>query len=193
MKNFMIVLTVIVGLVMIGCTESDARGPYNWGQEPVVDPVTLPVSGMTEEQKASLLFMYQEEKVARDVYITLGKVYPNERTFENIVPSEQKHMDAVEKLCVKYGVDISGVNEEVVGEFVLLELQELYNTMVIQGQESLLDALKVGEAIEIKDITDLEEAAVGMPSDVQKVFMNLRDGSLNHLSAFQNAIRRASR
>jgi hypothetical protein len=41
-------------------------------------------SEMTQEQKGTLLFIYQEEKVARDVYITLGNYYPNQTTFENI-------------------------------------------------------------------------------------------------------------
>lgn len=150
-------------------------------------------ASMTDDQKSTLLFMYQEEKVARDVYNTLGRKYPSENTFANIQLSEQKHVDAVEILCNKYGVDISDVNEDIVGEFVLPELQDLYDECVEKGSESLLDGLYVGEDIEIKDITDLEEAAVGMPSDVVQVFMNLRDGSINHLSAFRNAIARELR
>ena len=115
----------------------------------------------TVAQKESLLFMYQEEKVARDVYITLGKEYPTATTFSNILLSEQAHMDAVEKLCIKYGVNISNVNEAIVGEFVLPELQSLYNVLVVQGSVSLLEGQKVGVAIELKDITDILAAEVG--------------------------------
>lgn len=149
-------------------------------------------STLGANQKALLLFMYQEEKVARDVYITLRSKYPTEQTFSNIMFSEQRHMDAVEKLCIKYNVDISKVNEGEVGTFVLAELQELYNSLIKQGSVSLVEALKVGVAIEEKDITDLTEAMAGMPSDVVTVFTNLRDGSYNHLSAFQHALLLAS-
>jgi hypothetical protein len=100
-------------------------------------------------------------------------------------------MDSAKKLCEKYGVDTSGVDEDAVGSFVLPILQELYNTCVSEGETSLLDALKVGELIEITDIEDLEHAAEGMPEDVVAVFESLKEGSLSHLDAFQTAIERA--
>ena len=145
---------------------------------------------ITDDQKDTLFFIYQEEKVARDVYITLGKLYPNENTFASIQLSEQRHIDSARGLCEKYGVSIDGVDEDSVGNFVLPVLQELYDTCVEEGQKSLLDALKVGEHIEITDIDDLEEASVGMPSDVVNTFESLKEGSLSHLDAFTAAIAR---
>ena len=147
---------------------------------------------LTSEQKDWLLFMYQEKKVARDVYITLGKVYPSENTFANIQNSEQNHMNACKNLCVKYGVNITGINENIVGQFVLPNLQELYNTCITEGKKSLLDAVKIGELIEITDINDLKKASVGMPSDVVNVFDNLLQASYNHLAAFQSRIKALS-
>ena len=146
------------------------------------------VTQLTENQKADLFYIYQEEKLARDVYITLGNEYPDENTFAYIQLSEQRHIDSVEQLCIKYGVDISEVNEDVVGEFVLSELQDLYEQLVAAGMVSLSAALQVGIDIEILDITDLEERAVGMPSDVVRVFENLKEGSQNHLEAFTYAL-----
>ncbi len=143
---------------------------------------------LTTAQKASLLFMYQEEKVARDVYITLGKKYPTATTFSSIQLSEQTHMDTVETLCIKYAVDISKVDETKVGVFILPELQSLYNTLIVQGAVSLLEAQKVGVAIEQKDIIDILAAEVGMPSDVVTKFESLRAGSYSHLDAFNKAV-----
>ena len=143
---------------------------------------------LTTTQKAALMFMYQEEKVARDVYITLGKKYPTASTFANIAISEQSHTDSVEKLCIKYKVDISKVNESTVGNFVLPELQSLYNTLVVQGSVSKLEGLKVGVAIEQKDIADIMKYAEGMPSDVKNTFTNLLNGSYNHLDAYNKAV-----
>ena len=87
---------------------------------------------LTQDQKDTLLFIYQEEKVARDAYITLGNLYPNQSTFANIQLSEQKHIDSAQALCEKYGVDISNVDETNVGEFVVPVLQELL-TPWLQG------------------------------------------------------------
>lgn len=145
---------------------------------------------LTEEQKDQLFFIYQEEKVARDVYITLGNIYNDENTFASIQISEQRHIDSARGLCEKYDVDISEVDEDSIGNFILPVLQELYDTCVSEGQKSLLDALKMGEHIELTDIDDLERAAVGMPNDVVNVYENLKEGSLNHLDAFVTAISR---
>ncbi|MDQ1338626.1 MAG: hypothetical protein QG567_1754 [Campylobacterota bacterium] len=181
-RNFLSkMLTTSMGAVTLMSVSSYAKGPKE------TNTSTL----LTDEQKDKLFFIYQEEKVARDTYITLGNIYTEEQTFASIQLSEQRHMDSARELCVKYGVDISGVDESEVGEFVLPILQELYDTCVISGEESLLDALKVGELIEITDIKDLEEASVGMPNDVVRVYENLKEGSLNHLEAFQTAIARA--
>lgn len=60
--------------------------------------------------------------------------------------------------------------------------------MVAQGYQSELSGLMVGEYIELTDIDDLEHAQIGMPSDVVKVYENLKDGSLSHLDAFRSAI-----
>lgn len=147
---------------------------------------------MTEEQKDMLFYIYQEEKVARDVYITLGDIYTDENTFASIQRSEQRHMDSARGLCEKYAVSTDGVDEENVGSFVLPVLQELYDTCVSEGENSLLDALKIGELIEVTDIEDLEHASVGMPSDVVNVYDNLLEGSLSHLDAFQAAISRTA-
>ncbi len=143
---------------------------------------------LTQEQKDTLLFIYQEEKVARDTYITLGNLYPSQSTFANIQLSEQEHIDSAQGLCEKYGVDISNVRENKVGEFVVPVLQELYDTLVAQGSTSELDALKVGEYVEITDIDDLEHAEIGMPADVVNVYENLKAGSYSHLDAFRAAL-----
>ena len=147
--------------------------------------------GLTEKQKDTLYFIFQEEKVARDVYITLGKLYPDESTFANIQLSEQEHILSAQVLCERYGIDTSAVElsleDAYVGLFDLPEMQHLYDDCVALGQESLLAAIRVGIDIEELDIKDLEEASVGMPQDVVNTYENLKDGSLSHLAAFEAA------
>ncbi len=179
-SKFLLVSAGVVGLVSSG--EAGKRNGGGSGG----------TATLTSEQKDHLLFIYQEEKVARDVYITLGKIYPSENTFANIQLSEQRHMDAARNLCIKYGVNITGIDESVVGQFILPPLQELYNTCIYEGKKSQLNAVKIGELIEITDIKDLQEASVGMPTDVVNVYSNLEEGNYNHLEAFQTSIRRLS-
>lgn len=147
----------------------------------------LQISQLDETQKERIYSIYEEEKVARDVYIKLGGLYPEENTFTNIQLSEQTHMDAVRNLCVKYGIEIPEV-DQAVGVFELEEMRSLYLDFVDYGQASLISALQVGVEIEGMDIADLTAALAGMPRDVHKVFYNLIHGSENHLDAFTAAI-----
>ena len=68
----------------------------------------------------------------------------------------------------------------------------MYGDLVTAGMVSLPAALQVGIDIEVLDITDLDERAEGMPSDVVRVFGNLKEGSQNHLEAFTYALDQVS-
>jgi len=154
-------------------------------------------SGLTEEQKDRLFFIYQEEKVARDVYIYLGELYPEESTFASIQLSEQRHMDAAQKLCINYGIDVSMVDESesACGEFSVDYLQELYETCINLGESELVEALKVGKLVEETDIGTLTESieSMDMPDDVVRAYEILREGSYNHLESYEAAIARELR
>lgn len=149
-------------------------------------------SVLTEEQKEMLFFIYQEEKVARDVYITLDRIYKNENTFRWMHIAEQIHLDCARKLCELYGVDTSSVDESVVGAFESPVLKILYEAYTEKGKSSFRDALEIAEFIEATDIDMIEHASVGMPSDVVSVYEKLKKGNLNHLDTFQTEIFRAA-
>ena len=70
---------------------------------------------LTDEERASLLFMREEEKRARDVYQVLGEKY-NLRIFANIAQSEQRHFDAIGTLITRYGLDDPAAGKGI-GEF----------------------------------------------------------------------------
>jgi len=142
---------------------------------------------LTKKQKNDLIFMYQEEKLARDVYITLGNIW-NARVFKNIQRSEQRHMNAIKSLLNKYNLRVPVLSDDI-GVFENEELQALYNQLVAKGKQSLQDALEVGVTIEETDIADLEEKMEGAPSNVQRVYSNLLRGSYKHLSAFNRNLR----
>lgn len=139
-------------------------------------------SELTQVQIDDLLFMYQEEKVARDVYIQLYEKWGH-NIFNNIKESEQSHIDAVEALLVKYEIEIP-ISDTNIGSFELLELQELHDELLAKGLLSLKDAIEVGIAIEETDIDDIKEKMEDVPEDIEKVYGNLLNGSYNHLDAF---------
>jgi hypothetical protein len=150
------------------------------------DIPSLNTSTLTQDQIDDLLFMYQEEKVARDVYIKMYEKWGH-NIFNNIKDSEQSHIDAVEALLVKYEIEIP-IADTNIGEFELTELQNLYNDLITKGNLSLTDALEVGVMIEEKDITDIVEKMVDVPTDIETVYGNLLSGSYNHLDAFNNVL-----
>jgi hypothetical protein len=139
---------------------------------------------LTDEEIESLLYMREEEKLARDVYITLGDVYSGLKIFENIGNSEQRHMDSIKNLLDKYGLEDPAEGNDI-GEFTNQDLQNLYTTLVNEGKQSLIDALTVGGKIEEIDIIDLKNyITITDKPDIIKVFSNLLEGSKNHLRAF---------
>ena len=129
-----------------------------------------------------LLLMREEEKLARDVYLALYDTL-GLPIFQNIASSEQSHMDAVKKLLDAYNLEDPASEQK--GVFTNEDLQELYNTLVAQGNQSIGDALTVGGAIEEIDILDLERLVAETDNaDIQQVYNNLLMGSKNHLRAF---------
>lgn len=149
---------------------------------------TTAVTGeLSEEEKADLVFMREEEKLARDVYLTLYNIWGMD-IFNNIAASEQTHTNSVNALLTAYGIPDPVVNDTI-GVFVNSNLQTLYNQLVATGSVSLVDALKVGAAIEEIDILDLYEAiAQTDEANIQQVYAQLLAGSENHLRGFVSVL-----
>jgi hypothetical protein len=140
------------------------------------------IAALTEKEKATMLFMREEEKLARDAYIVLYEQWKS-AVFANISVSEQRHMDAIKNLIDKYGIQDSASSQ--IGSFNNQELQLLYDDLITKGKQSLLDAFEVGKLIEETDISDLEAAiAETNKADIDRVYGNLLSGSESHLSAF---------
>ena len=143
---------------------------------------------LTAQEKSDLIFMREEEKLARDVYLTLFEVWGTP-VFANIATSEQQHMDAILGLLNTYKLPDPSVGK-MVGEFANAELQALYDALIARGKQSALEALMVGGVIEETDIEDLVAAMeTSRLSNIDSVYQNLLNGSYNHLRAFANNIK----
>jgi hypothetical protein len=142
---------------------------------------------LTESEEKWLVLMREEEKLARDVYLTLADTW-NIQIFSNIANSEQTHTDAIKTLLTRYNIS-DPVTDDSVGVFTNPELAKLYTDLVDQGSKSLLSALKIGATIEDLDINDLDKALLETTKeDIKIVYQNLQKGSRNHLRAFVRQI-----
>jgi len=148
---------------------------------------SLDTSTLDATETEYLVYMREEEKLARDVYITFFETW-SLPVFDNISDSEETHTTQVEDMLEKYRVP-DPVVDDTVGVFVNPDLASLYTTLVGQGYASSLAALYVGAAIEELDMIDLQEAIDASDNaDVRQLYENLMSGSRNHLRAFVGQI-----
>jgi len=183
-----LVLAMVVSFSITQCTETPG---LNGNPLPGNDAANSVIQGadLTEAEMDGILFMREEEKLARDVYIYLYEIHPL-RPFMNISKSEQAHMDAI-----KYLIDIfdleDPVGENPEGVFQNEGLQELYNQLIEKGSTSREEALSVGALIEEVDILDLQTQldSVARNEEVIRVYTNLCRASENHLRAFTGVLR----
>lgn len=174
-RNTVITLVVgsmIAGLILEPALAGKGNGKGGGGSTPV----------LTQVEIDDLYFMREEEKLARDVYIALYEQWGTQ-VFYNISLSEQRHTDKILDLIVKYGLEDPASTE--IGVFNDPYLQGLYDLLIDMGMAGELEALQVGELIEVTDITDIEECMERTDkADILTVYGNLLDGSYNHLAAF---------
>ena len=143
----------------------------------------------TPQGQDAILLMWEEEKLAHDIYTVLWKKWGG-RPFTNIARAETQHMTLVEALMSRKGIKIPPLGKP--GKFKNKELQALYIDIERRGQASFVEALKVGATVEDRDIYDLDMILkVTKDEDATSVYQALRSGSTNHMRAFiRNLTRR---
>lgn len=159
-----------------------------------------------------LEYMREEEKLARDVYITLGSRYPQMKIFGKIDDAEQRHTCAVCDLLEKYGQQDPNTNDNVgvyTGKDYGAYFTNKFEQLVARGSISKLEALYVGAYIEEMDMIDINycpgeivklDNGIGSASDcgkiytdnqdIKRLYNSLLEGSKSHLRAFVNNIER---
>jgi hypothetical protein len=182
MKKIFIFSTLI--LLSLSSCNNDELNPSN---DIPTQIGILPNEPLSTEEIESLMLMREEEKLARDVYITLYNQWGN-NVFMNISDSEQTHTSAVLTLLEKYDLEDPVQNNEV-GVFENDDLQSLYTQLIEIGNQSILDAFKVGATIEDLDIADLNVWLTKVDNqDILYVYQNLTKGSRNHMRSFYSQV-----
>ena len=171
--------------------------------DPERQVIGLPAAALDDTQKAMLVYMWNEEKLAKDVYLALNALNPQQTLHTIATHSEAQHQSAMAALLEKYNLNLlapldstlgysqAALDAVPAGQYTLDSLQSLYNTLYSVGSASARSSLEVGCMVEVTDINDLDRdlALVSAVPDVRTVFENLRAGSYNHYWAFDQALR----
>jgi len=153
---------------------------------------TEPVTELSAVEIEGLLFMREEEELARDLYLDIYAETGNRLTvFKNISDNaETKHAEAVRLLLVKYGLNDPSTGAH--DTYTDLNLQSLYDLLfnsTMGGDD--LTALKVGALVEETDISDINDYIAQVSEshpDIIATYENLLCGSRNHLRSFASQI-----
>jgi hypothetical protein len=139
------------------------------------------VATLSSREKDGLIFIWQEEKAARDLYASLYEKN-NLSIFLNLITSEQSHMDQARAVIEKYGLPLP---ENEPGIFQNQTMQQMYDELLAEGLQSDQDALQVAAAFEEISIMDLEkELAAAQAEDIRTVYQGLLAGSRKHLRSY---------
>ncbi len=140
---------------------------------------------LSQQEKDGILFMREEEKLARDVYDSLFIKW-EARAFGNIRKSEQRHTDRMKDLITTFTLQDPVENKEAErGYFKTAHFKKLYTELTSKGSLSLIDAFTVGALIEEIDIKDLEERIQQTTNtSIITTYQQLKAASGNHLRAF---------
>lgn len=188
MKSSTAVRSLVLALslsVLAGC---GAGGSGNGGN--TINLGTLqPLIG---NEQATMLFVREEEKMARDVYITLYNQWADPSFYNIATKSEQKHMDSVKAMLDNLGI-ADPVVSDATGAFTHTAIAGLYSQLLTRGAVSLNEALAVGAYIEEYDIVDVQKAkneiiAGSNQLPIIQTYDNLICGSRNHLRSFVGSI-----
>lgn len=137
---------------------------------------------LTAREIEGILFIREEEKVARDLYQAYYDEF-NLTVFSDLARSEQSHMDSIKIAVDKYGLEDPVIEEQ--GVFTNQTLKQMYDQLLASGKQSEEDALKASAAFEEISIIDLEkELSVTQAEDVRLIYEGLLAGSRKHLRSY---------
>ncbi len=147
---------------------------------------TTALSAPASREKEGLIFIWEEEKTARDLYSSLNRKN-NLTIFQNLIGSEQSHMDQAGAIMDRYGLTAA---EKEQGAFQNQTLQGIYDRLLREGLLSDQNALKAAAAFEEISIMDLEDAlAAAEKEDIKAVYQGLLAGSRKHLRSYVSSLK----
>ncbi len=120
-----------------------------------------------------LMYAVQDEYLARGEYLAIVGKFGSQRPYTNIISSEETHLAYLKEVYLAYGLDFPTDT----------------SAAHVVVPASLLEAAKTGVQAEIDNIAMYKLfLTYDLPPDVSSVFTALKNGSENHLTAFQRQV-----
>lgn len=169
-------------------------------------------TGLDRDEASHLTFMREEEKLARDVYLTFANMYPEQGVFANIATtSEQTHTDTMRDKLADFGLpdpnpETNNLPSSIgvfTGEEWAWYFSDKFLALTTAGASKELDALYAGAFIEELDMHDIAECPEVMVDagykdpcglnytderSLKNAYSSLIDGSESHLRAYVGQI-----
>ena len=125
--------------------------------------------------QSMIKYAIEDEIFAKTEYEKIMKTFDIDRPFSNIKRAEETHIELLQPLIEKYNVSYDKLDEK---------------SLVIP--KTLKETFEIGVQAEINNIAMYEKFLKDkdLPEDVREVFTYLRDGSKNHLRAFERQLNR---
>ena len=146
---------------------------------------------LSDTELADLVLLVKIEKLAYDVYSTLGQTYTTPPILGNITEAENRHWKVLQNLFVKYGetdptLDEYGV-DLTTGLYNDADMEVAYQEYIDYGVVSLLQAMETGALIEQLELDKLNSALgnTTLP-DLTTIYNNFLSADGTHLTAFEN-------
>lgn len=120
-----------------------------------------------------LTYAVQDEYLAHAEYAKIMEIFDVQKPYSNISLSEETHLSHLKEVYASYDLEFPA---DTASEHLIVPT-------------SLLEAAKTGVQAEIDNIAMYEKfLTYDLPDNVYSVFVILRDGSKNHLKAFQKQV-----
>ncbi len=198
-------LISLITLVLIGCGSSSSDVQTNDARDTTnsIDLTTYAKTPLTDEQKYALAYMWNEERLAYDIYTNLNAINPVIQLEKISSNSEVIHIELVKDLAEWYDINITNLVDYTEsyseaeleampsGTYGIQAIQDLYNELYDYGVASVQASLEVGCKVEVVDINDLDayiEDSIGNQALID-TFNVLRDGSYKHYWSFDDGLK----
>lgn len=143
---------------------------------------------LSEAELNALIYLVKLEKMAYEVYTTLGQIYSTMPILENISEAEYRHWKVLQNLFVKYGETDPTKDGDVdldIGLYNDDDMSDAYDEAIAYGGVSLLQAMETGAIIEQLELDSLSNALgrTTLP-DLTTIYTNFINADGAHLDAF---------
>jgi len=141
---------------------------------------------LSETQKSHLVNLYEEEKLAHDLYSEFYDAH-GYTPFSHHTEAEAKHMGFVDEILELYDISRPNLGP---GLFENEAYQNSYNEWLTKGGSDGVHSCYIAAYIEEMDILDLIEGIrIAETMEIRELYETLKAGSENHLRAYNKFLK----